>query len=155
MRVWRLAKATYAAPTGDGAKKYGGRWTPPGVAIVYTSESLALAAMEALVHTDSDLLPDDLIILSAELPDALPIRTISRDELPQKWHVIPAPPVLQTLGAEWVQDGREVGLRIPSAVIPQEWNLLLNPAHSDFQKITWHTEGPFRWDTRLEREKKP
>ncbi len=56
MKVWRLAKSAYAAPTGEGAKKYGARWNQQGLAVVYTSESLALAAFEALVHADSDLL---------------------------------------------------------------------------------------------------
>ena len=154
MKVWRLAKSAYAAPTGEGAKKFGGRWNPPGLAMVYSSESLALAAVEALVHADSDLLPDDLVVLSATIPDTLPLRTISPDELPARWHAIPAPSSLQTLGAEWIRSGQEVGLRVPSAAIPQGWNILLNPAHPDFKKIRWKNEGPFRWDKRLERGKK-
>ena len=153
MKVWRLAKKACTTPNGEGAKKYGGRWNPPGLAVVYTSESLALAAFEALVHADSDLLPDDLVILSAEIPDTLPIRTISPEELPKKWQAIPAPQALQTIGAEWVRTGDDVGLRVPSAVIPQEWNLLLNPAHPEFSKIEWTNEGPFKWDKRLEQNK--
>ena len=154
MKVYRLAKTAYTTPTGEGAKKYGGRWNSPGQAVVYTSESVALAAFEALVHADSDLLPDDLVILSADIPDALPMRTITPQELPKNRQTIPAPLALQTLGADWVQDGREVGLRVPSAVIPQEWNILLNPAHPDFAAIKWTNEGPFRWDSRLGRDKK-
>ena len=82
MHVWRLARSAYTTPNGEGAKKYGGRWTPAGLAVVYTSASLALAAVEALVHADSDLLPEDLVILSANIPDTLPVRTISLDDLP-------------------------------------------------------------------------
>lgn len=151
MKVWRLARAAYTTPNGEGAKKYGGRWTPSGLAAVYTSASLALAAVEALVHVDSDLLPDDLVILSAHIPETLPIRTISLADLPGDWQKMPAPHTLLTIGADWVRTNREVGLRVPSAVIPQEWNLLLNPAHPDFLAIEWTNEGRFHWDARLER----
>jgi RES domain-containing protein len=154
MKVWRLAKAAYTTPNGEGAKKYGGRWNPPGLAVVYTSESLALAAFEALVHADSDLLPDDLVILSADIPDTLPIRTISPEDLPDNWQTIPAPLTLQQIGTDWMQPNQSVGLRIPSAVIPQASNILLNPAHHDFPAIIWTNEGPFHWDSRLERDVK-
>jgi RES domain-containing protein len=150
MNVWRLARAAYTTPNGEGAKKYGGRWTPAGLAVVYTSASLALAAVEALVHADSDLLPDDLVILAAHIPEPFPIRTITPADLPDDWQHIPAPRTLLTIGGDWVSTSREVGLRVPSAVIPQEWNMLLNPAHRDFPAIKWTNEGPFRWDARLE-----
>jgi RES domain-containing protein len=154
MKVWRLAKAAYTTPNGEGAKKYGGRWNPSGLAVVYTSESLALAAFEALVHADSDLLPDNLVILSAEIPDTLSIRTITPKELPAHWQAIPAPRALQAIGTEWIRAEKGVGLRVPSSVISQEWNLLLNPAHPDFSKIKWTNDGPFNWDKRLEQDKK-
>ena len=84
----------------------------------------------------------------------LPIRTISPDDLPDDWQMIPAPRTLLTIGGDWVRTNREVGLRVPSAVIPQEWNMLLNPAHRDFPAIKWTNEGPFHWDARLERNPK-
>ena len=154
MKVWRLARAAYTTPNGEGAKKYGGRWTPAGLAVVYTSASLALAAVETLVHADSDLLPDDLVILSAHIPERLPIRTVSPADLPDDWQHMPTPCTLLTIGGDWVRTNREVGLRVPSAVIPQEWNMLLNPAHRDFPAIEWTHEGPFHWDARLERNLK-
>lgn len=154
MRVWRLAKAAYMTPDGEGAKKYGGRWNPPGLAVIYTSESLALAAFEALVHADSDLLPDDLVIQSADIPDRLAIRTISPGELPDNWQTIPAPPTLQTIGTDWVRTNQKVGLRLPSSVIPQAWNILLNPAHPEFSAIKWTNEGPFHWDLRMRGKRK-
>ncbi len=150
MKVWRLAKGEHAAPNGEGAKKYGGRWNPPGTAVVYTSESLALAVLEALVHVDSDLFPSDLMILSADIPDTLPIHTISFKDLPPHWTKFPAPAALQTIGADWVHDGSTACLRVPSAVVTQENNVLLNPSHSDFSHIRWDHLGPFRWDPRLE-----
>jgi RES domain-containing protein len=110
--------------------------------------------MEVMVHADSDLLPNDLVLLLADIPDTLPLRTIPAGDLPVNWRTIPAPSVLQSLGADWLKKGREVGLRVPSAVTPQEWNILLNPAHPDFHRITWTHQGRFEWDQRLQRDKK-
>ena len=149
MKVWRLAKEEHAASNGEGAKKYGGRWNPPGLAVVYTSESLSLAALEALVHADSDLLPADLVILSADIPDTLPIQSLTLKELPSKWNDFPAPSALQAIGVDWVRANKAVGLRVPSAVVVQEYNVLLNPAHPDFSHIHWEEVGLFQWDLRL------
>jgi RES domain-containing protein len=154
MKVWRLAKASCAAPDGEGARKYGGRWNPHGLAVIYTSESLSLAALEALVHAESDLLPDDFVILSADIPDRLSLQTIGPEDLPNNWQAIPAIAPLQVIGADWIRTNQTVGLRVPSAVIPQEWNVLLNPAYPKFSTIKWTSEGPFRWDSRLVRSKK-
>lgn len=149
MKVWRLAKGEYAVPNGEGAKKYGGRWNPPGIPVVYTSESLALAVLEILVHTDSDLLPTDLVILSANIPDTLSLQSLSPETLPNNWRDLPAPPALQVMGADWVRTNKTVGLRVPSAIVGQEYHVLLNPAHPDFPLILWEDMGPFPWDPRL------
>lgn len=152
MIVWRLAKGEYAAPNGEGAKQYGGRWNPPGIAVVYTSESLALAAFEALVHADSDLLPNDLSIFAAKIPDTLSIQSLTAGELPKNWKDLPALSALQLIGEKWVRTNKVVGLRVPSAVIAQEYNILLNPAHPDFSNIRWEKVGPFQWDSRLNKK---
>ena len=149
MKVWRLAKGEYAAPNGEGAKKYGGRWIPPGILVVYTSESFALAALEMLVHTDSDLLPTDLVILSATIPDTISLQSLSLEMLPNNWRDLPAPPALQVIGANWIGPNQTVGLRVPSAIVGQEYHVLLNPAHPDFSHIHWEDMGPFQWDPRL------
>lgn len=149
IKVWRLAKGEYVASNGDGAKKYGGRWNPPGLAVVYTSESLSLVALEALVHADSDLLPVDLVILSADIPDTLPIQSLTLKQLPSKWNDFPVPSALQAIGVDWVRANKFVGLRVPSAVVVQESNVLLNPAHPDFSHIHWEDVGLFQWDSRL------
>lgn len=149
MPVWRLAKEAYCLPTGEGAYKYGGRWNPPGFTIVYTSESVALAALEALVHADSDLLPDDLIVLKGDIPSTLPLQTVSVNDLPPNWHEIPGPRALHRIEVDWLRANQTVALRVPSAIIAQEHNVLLNPAHPDFARIHWKTVGPFHWDPRL------
>jgi len=149
MKVWRLARGEHVAPSGEGAKKYGGRWNPPGLAVVYTSESLALAALEALVQADGDIFPTDLVILSAEILDTVPIQTIFPKALPSNWNQFPAPPALHIIGVDWVRTNKAVGLRVPSAVIAQEHNVLVNPSHPNFAHIPWKNLGPFKWDPRL------
>jgi len=153
MKVWRLAKEKHAIPNGEGAKKYGGRWNPPGIPVVYTSESLALAALQALVHVDSDLFPDDLIVFSANIPDTLTIQSLSEKELPFNWNSYPPPTSLQSIVVEWIRTNTTVGLRLPSAIIPHEYNILLNPTHQDFPQIHWEHIGPFQWDPRLEKDR--
>jgi RES domain-containing protein len=134
-RVFRLCKAPYAAFDGEGARRYGGRWNLPGQAVVYTSESLSLATLELLVHVDPEDAPSDLVCRAADLPDDLPLETIATEGLPRSWREWPAPEVLARRGHEWLRHGRTAALRVPSAVIEQEWNVLLNPAHPEFARI--------------------
>jgi|SRR3989338_6237004 len=149
MRVWRLSSKRYPLPDGEGARLYGGRWNLPGTAIVYTSATLSLAALEMLVHTDSDLLPKDLIVRAADIPEQLGIEMINENELPPNWRDYPAPEALQALGTEWIGRGQAAVLSVPSVVICEERNYLLNPAHADFAKISWSEADPFRWNPRL------
>jgi RES domain-containing protein len=111
-----------------------------------------LAALEFLVHTDSDLLPADLISLSADVPDDLRIEKIDQADLPKNWTAYPPPHTIQAIGSEWVERGQTVMLSVPSVVIPGESNYLLNPKHRDFTKVKWSAPVPFRWDQRLLRK---
>jgi RES domain-containing protein len=149
MRVWRLSSSRYPLLDGEGARLYGGRWNLPGNAIVYASATLSLAALEILVHTDSDLLPKDLIVRSADIPEQLGIEMINENELPPNWRDYPAPEALQAMGTTWVNRGQTAVLSVPSVVIREERNYLLNPAHADFAKISWSEASPFQWDARL------
>lgn len=153
MRVWRLSSSHYPLPDGEGARVHPGRWNLPGIAVVYSSATLSLAVLEALVHVDSDLLPADLVTLSADIPDQLAVETINDHELPPNWREYPAPEALQVTGTQWVQRGQTAVLSIPSVVAPGERNYLLNPAHADFRKIKWSEPSPFKWDPRLLKKK--
>src|SRR5215468_9954955 len=136
MRVWRISKARYAqaAFTGEGARLFSGRWNPAGVRMVYSSSSLALAAVEFFVHLDPSVAPDDLVSISAEIPGALSIERIALSDLPENWRELENPE-LQSLGADWASSLRSVALEVPSVAIEGEWNVLLNPAHPEFAKI--------------------
>lgn len=150
MQVWRICKRRFAAAafTGEGARLYSGRWNPEGVRMVYTSSSLALAALEFFVHLDPSVAPDDLVSVSATLPSHLKIDQIAVKDLPAGWRTTNNAR-LQTIGEEWISGNRSVALEVPSAVIEGEWNVLLNPAHPQFAKIQIAAPKPFHFDKRM------
>jgi RES domain-containing protein len=127
----------------------GGRWNRPGTAVVYTSESLALAALELLVHVALDTAPADLVSLAAEIPDGIAVERLTIEDLPRNWRSHPAPPGLADLGAQWVERDRTAFMAVPSAVIPGETNYLLNPRHRDFARIRVGRPARFDFDPRL------
>ena len=89
VRVWRLCKKAHAAFDGEGARRAGGRWNRRGTAVVYASQTLSLAALELLVHADPVLLPDDLVAVPAEVPEALAIESVDAGALPRDWRRTP------------------------------------------------------------------
>lgn len=153
MRTWRVVTEHFinSAFTGEGARLAGGRWNPKGLPVVYTASSLALAALEVLVHADEDLLPTDLVYFAVNLPDALSIEQVALNDLPADWRAYPPPESLQDFGAAWFTRHASAVLTVASAVIPEENNILLNPLHPDFAKISWTSPKPFQWDPRLRR----
>ena len=150
MRVYRIAQAEFAEElSGEGARLYGGRWNPPGRAMLYTANSTALAALEILVGFDWDLAPT-LSLVELEVPD-LPVEVIAAEELPDDW-CRPGNPSLRRIGAQWLESKKTLALEVPSAAIPTApdgFNLLLNPAHSRFAEIKISKVLDFRFDTRL------
>lgn len=117
--------------------------------MVYAASSLALAALELLVHVADDLMPADWVAFAIDLPDDIAFETLTTDQLPPNWREYPAPDVLQNLGGDWVGGRRSGVLAVPSAVIPVELNYVINPNHPDFARITWGMPQPFRFDVRL------
>jgi RES domain-containing protein len=154
MRVWRISKRQYAkqALSGEGAKLLGGRWNFPGVAVIYTSSSLALAALETFVHLPSPLiLPKNLVAIEIEIPDELSRENINRKKLPKDWQNASAPESLKLFGAAWLKKNISAVLETPSAVIPGEVNYLLNPSHPEFQLVKIISREPFEYDPRLKK----
>lgn len=150
MRIWRLTRARYAgsAFSGEGGLHRDGRWHRRGVRVVYASESLALAVLEVLVHVDPEYLPEHVAVL-AHIPDHVAVNELTEDQLPEDWRAIPPPRACQTLGTEWVQGSASPVLRVPSVVIPREYNYLLNPLHPVFGDVILGTPEPFSFDPRL------
>jgi RES domain-containing protein len=150
-RAWRLCKRRYAASAfdGEGARRSSGRWNLPGVRVVYCSESIALAALELLVHVDPDEAPEDLVLIPVEIPDDVGLTEVTPRMLPGDWRLTPGPVRLQQIGASWIKSGKTAVLSVPSVVVPQERNYLLNPAHPDFARIRRGRPKPFAVDPRL------
>ncbi|MDY8138150.1 RES family NAD+ phosphorylase [Aquimarina sp. 2201CG5-10] len=149
MLVYRIAKQKYIKDlTGIGAKTVGGRWNPKGVAVLYTSTSAALSALEVLAHLPAAYLPDDMSIASIEVPDSS-ISSIDIKELPKNWNEIPPSTGIQHFAMNWISENQYLGLKVPSIIIPREQNLLINPLHPEFSKVKLINIEPFSFDTRL------
>lgn len=152
LRLWRLCRTDYIARafTGEGAFRYGGRWSPRGVAVVYCAESRSLAAMEILVHQlGTEIFQHSRwSLIAADVPVAL-IEKPAR--VPTDWRALPPVADMQGFGAQWAQAGRSAALRVPSSAVLGEFNYLLNPTHRDFPQITLHAPEPFDFDARLKR----
>ena len=151
MEVWRLCRAPYVARTLEGVGGFyaSGRWHRQGAAIVYTATAASLAALELLVHTDPATAPDDLRLVKLRIPESFEIEQITPADLPADWRTYPAPDALQAIGMEWLESARTPALLVPSAVVPQENNLLLNPRHHAIGVVTLLSDEPFSFDPRL------
>ncbi len=149
MRVYRIAKQKYIKDlTGIGAKTVGGRWNPKGVAVLYTSTTAALSALEVLAHLPAAYFPDDMSIATIEVPDTL-ITTIDIEKIPDDWNKIPVPIEIQNFTMQWIVEEQYLGLKVPSIIIPKEKNLLVNPMHPKFDKVKLLDIEPFCFDIRL------
>ncbi len=150
LEAWRIIKARHAAEafSGEGPRRYGGRWTSPGVAVVYAAEHASLAVLEVLVHLGSSGQLPSYVIARCEFDPKLSER-ISAEDLPRDWRVSPPLQSLRAIGDRWAAEGRSAVLDVPSAVLPIERNYLLNPGHPDFKKVVTGEPRAFAFDPRL------
>jgi RES domain-containing protein len=148
MLAFRITQAPFADLSGKGGLYASARWHTRGRPIVYTAPTRALSILETLVHTDPDDVPDNLVLLTLELPDGLSVDTLSTAALPADWQA-PLHPGCQALGDAWLESGRSAVLRTPCALVPEEANLLLNPLHPEASRIQIVEQRPFAFDERL------
>ncbi|HEX4765718.1 MAG TPA: RES family NAD+ phosphorylase [Lichenihabitans sp.] len=139
MRAWRICREPFADLSGEGARLHGGRWNSPGRPLVYAAASAALAVLEVRVHLDLswDVLPDDYVLIEIDL-DAAGLETVE---------VLPADPL--AFGNEWLAARRSAVLEVPSAIVPEARNRLLNPLHPDAGRVLTVGRRSFRFDARL------
>ena len=149
LAAFRLVKAKHAANafSGEGARIAGGRWNLPGTAVVYASESLSLAALETFVY----LQPVDRRVRYAwfhiTIADSVTVETPAT--LPNDWRAEPPTEATQALGSRWAEQSQTAVLRVPSILVPGEFNLLLNPGQAHFKRMKISTPRPFDFDGRL------
>jgi RES domain-containing protein len=150
--VWRIVQRKFfkAAFTGEGARLFGGRWNSSGRAVIYTAQSQALAALELLVHLDSEKLLRHYFAIPVTIPPHL-IERLSSSTLPKNWRAYPAPRSTRAIGDAWLTRATSPVLQVPSVVIPSESNFLLNPVHPQFSKLRIGSPAPFLFDPRLTR----
>ncbi|MCB1061643.1 MAG: RES family NAD+ phosphorylase [Verrucomicrobiae bacterium] len=148
MNCYRIVTPRYAhsALSGEGARLYGGRWNPPGWRCVYAAGSRSLAALEMLVHLTGRSRGLVYRLLTIDVPDELVAEV---PVLPDGWDATPAGGVPQSIGAEWLIAGKTVALKVPSVIIPEESNFLLNPQAPGFPEIRVIAERDFQLDLRL------
>jgi RES domain-containing protein len=152
--VYRVLRRVHARTPfdGEGAYRYGGRWSSPGVRLSYTSEHQSLAMLEYFVHLDRDDSPADLVLAVAEIPDDVSRVLVAVKDLPPNWRDATAPPELTRLGDEFARKAKHCVLLAPSALAPHENNWLVNPAHPDYKKITTRDLEPLSYDPRMFRK---
>ena len=150
LRGWRIVKSRFAASafTGEGARRFGGRWSSPGVSVVYVAGSESLAILEMLVHLEAPDFLKRYVLFEVTFDHRLVIR-VDDARLPSTWRRSPPPYSIQSVGDQWVASGKSAVLRLPSALAASEWNYMLNPAHPDFAKIRIGPRRPVRLDARF------
>jgi len=146
----RIVKAKHAATafSGEGAKRFGGRWNTPGTAMVYTAGSASLAILEMLAHLNSHELMNRYVLFEVTFDDSL-VTVVDPASLPRNWRKSPPSVSVQHVGDAWVVGAASAVLRVPSTIVPAEWNYLLNPAHVDFGAIKIGLRQSVRFDPRL------
>lgn len=150
MFVYRIARTEHIRDiTGTGAKLYGGRWNQKGVALIYTSETHSLATVEFLVHVSLPNVPADLSIATIDIPDDVVLEEIAASSLPRNWREYPAPLEPVDLGTAWMRANRSLLLRVPSAVVGHEYNILINPSHQDISRVVIVEIESYTFDKRL------
>lgn len=148
MLLYRITHAVYAHDlSGAGARMYGGRWNSIGKAMIYTASSRSLAMLEALVHLPPALIPDDFCIITFDAPED--VFEAPTDFLPPNWNAHPEPDILKRTGDFFLKQGEHLLMKVPSAIVKEEFNYLINPMHPNAAKVKVLNVKPFVFDERL------
>ncbi len=150
MQAWRITRQRFAdtAFFGNGAADFPGRWNDYDEPMVYCAGSLALAALELLVNIDPDEQRSDLVFIEAHVPDDS-VHVLDPARLPGNWRRFPRPMELPDIGSHWLKSRASLAFVVPSAVIPLETLVLINPLHERVSELRLSAPVPFEFDTRL------
>jgi RES domain-containing protein len=150
MIVYRLSKGKYHRNlSGKGAEMYGGRWNSKGTALLYTSQSRALTFAEISMHIPFGVVPKDYFLVTIQIPDKAPILELAETDLPINWRSNPHLDSTQQIGDNFATALKYLVLRVPSAVVPQESNYLINPLHPTMKEVTIADVELFEFDSRF------
>lgn len=134
---------------GEGARLYGGRWNSRGKRVIYTAGSLSLAALEMLVHLNSDEILFSYSFAAVEFDESFILPIEEFQTLPENWSDSPPPIAIQRIGDEWAQKLTSVVLKVPTSVLPVEFSYLINVGHPEFSKVKLGKPHLFTFDKRL------
>ena len=150
MRAWRIARKRHALDrSGAGAAGSGGRWNSANVPAIYAGLTVEIAAFEKLVHAGA-ILPLDLVVVRIDLPDGTALYETPRlNDLPKGWNALPSSPAAAAFGDAFLAAGERLGLVVPSAVIPEASNMVVNPRHPRMADVKMEIVRPFAYDPRL------
>ncbi|MEJ2283193.1 MAG: RES domain-containing protein [Desulfobacterales bacterium] len=149
--AWRIIKAQHAgrAFEGEGARLVGGRWNKIGTPVIYTADSLALAALEILVHLPKvELLKSKYQRIPVQFDSRL-VKSLNPIDLPADWDILPPPESTRIIGTEWALKKQSVLFKVPSTIIREEFNYLINPLHPDIKKLSIGNPQKFVFDPRI------
>lgn len=152
LTAWRFVSPKHGdrrdAFSGEGARLFGGRWNSPGTPMVYSSSSLALAALETLVHTDRRRFKRNYVTFKLHLPEEL-VLELRESDLPEDWRARAVSEGARRIGSAWAEAQASAALSVPSVIIPTERNYLLNPLHPQFSDLVIDLAEAFRFDAGL------
>lgn len=150
MIVYRLCACKYKNDlSGKGAELAGGRWNNKGTALVYTSDSRALCTAEIAARITLGVTPVDFCLLTIGFPDSAPIKDVGIYTLPPEWRSYPPLAATRMIGDKFALEGKFLVLKVPSAVVPGDYNYLINPFHEDIRKVKIVKTENFIFDKRL------
>ena len=152
IQTWRVIKKKHLpdALSGEGARLGGGRWNHVGIPVAYVSETLSLAVLELFIHfTRRDItISKSLLAVPVLIPDSIKTIEAPLQDLAPGWNSSPPPDFTRDIGTEWIRSAASALLRVPSAIVPEEHNFVINVKHPDFSKITVGDPRPFTLDDR-------
>ncbi len=150
MEAYRLSRKKYATPlSGKGAAIKGARWNSTGVQMIYLASNRSLAMAEVAVHLTLATIPGDYVMATIYLPDDISTKKLTELDLPADWNAFPHPVSTQAVGDKFIADNKYCVLQIPSAVTHGDYNLLINPHHSEFSKVKIIKAERFPFDRRI------
>ncbi len=152
MELYRIAQEKYAEDlSGNGARLFGGRWNSEGQFALYTSFTRSLALLETLAHTPAKLLQaKTYLLITLFIPDTTVIQSIEAKKLPHGWNDVEISPFTQKTGDQFLIAKKNMALAVPSVLIPEELNYVLNPLHADFKKVKIVNKRRIRFDNRVQ-----
>ena len=153
MNVYRITKKEYSALDGMGGLYSPGRWHKKGNLVIYTSEYASLAAWEKIVHVTSfENLPKNLLLVKIDIPDRIELKLVPQKVLAAGWDSFPFIQETVDYGSIFLRNKEHLALKVPSVIIPDEYNIILNPLHPDIQDCKVVKTIPFVFDKRISKE---